>query len=668
MVAAVPQTTNFALNKPTFDYKLYHDLVNANFDVIDAILNQYLAVQNVVGVWQNSTAYTVGQRVIDSIVGTIYNCNIAHTSSASPVLFSADRASNPTYWSSLSQAASARGAWTSGTQYQTNDFVSSGNIFAVAIDAHVSGATFAGDSAHWSYLINLSSFVIPSGVGQALKYLRQNATETGQEYVTPATVLAAINDTSILAQVQASNIFLAAQTISIAFAGEALRLINVDPGAGQGPTLALFRDSASPAVSDVIGAIEWHARSSTAIDRSVAQILGVILDPTNTSEDVELWLRTIVAGTVATRLIIGQGIYTTTATGGDKGTDTVNAKAYYQDGSAVAGRDNLNIIVNPDSAVVQLGTTIAAGSLNDNAYCSDGTRVLLEANGDCSWSQDASFFLSSGFLFSDKLTIVNTNKKFGFFKPVENRDIGQFPTGATVVGSVYVAASGSMTNLKLGLMAWTGTADAITADPISAWNADGVTPTLAAGWQFINVPANILSGSNPYSVTGVIPAGTNNLALFVWNDDKVTTAADVLIATGYQIRRGSILLPYEPINFQQNLARCQRYGVVLSAAAGATIIMAPSFNDTTILAGATLQLPVPLRTLATGITVTNVANFAIKQKAGAFTALTAMTFVASELQRIALNCGVAAGLTAGEGSQLRSNNVNCQLEITGARL
>lgn len=345
MVSAVPQTTNFALNKPPFDFRLYHDYINENFDVIDAVLNQYLAVQNVVGVWQNSTAYNVGERVIDSIVGTIYNCAIAHTSAATPTTFAQDRATNPTYWTSLSQAANARGAWAPATQYQTNDFVSSGNIFAVAIDAHVSGSVFASDSSHWAYLIDLSSFTLPSGVGKALQYLRQNAGETGLEYVTTTTLLAALNTPSVLALLASANTFTAGQTMTVptgtainaisASLGDMAAFVNTSAGASAGPGLYLFRSKAAGANNDAIGYIRWYGPSTTGTVRELGRILLQTITATDGAEVGEMRLGTMVAGTFTTKLAIRNGIFTFNATSGDMGVDTINAKGYFLDGAAL---------------------------------------------------------------------------------------------------------------------------------------------------------------------------------------------------------------------------------------------------------------------------------------------------------------------------------------------
>ena len=72
-----------------------------------------------------------------------------------------------------------------------------------------------------------------------------------------------------------------------------LTLANTDPGSVSGPSINLYRNSASPAGADYIGEIDFQGESSTGVTRSYAQIKGKIADPTNSTEDgtLEFWIR-----------------------------------------------------------------------------------------------------------------------------------------------------------------------------------------------------------------------------------------------------------------------------------------------------------------------------------------------------------------------------------------
>ncbi|MGO8242940.1 hypothetical protein [Rhizobium johnstonii] len=77
-------------------------------------------------------------------------------------------------------------------------------------------------------------------------------------------------------------------------------LISADAGAALGPILTLYRNSASPAASDAIGGIRFDGEDSAGNQQTYASIEGSITDPTTTSEDGALFLRAVVAGTLAT--------------------------------------------------------------------------------------------------------------------------------------------------------------------------------------------------------------------------------------------------------------------------------------------------------------------------------------------------------------------------------
>lgn len=75
-------------------------------------------------------------------------------------------------------------------------------------------------------------------------------------------------------------------------------------GAAVGPLVNLFRDSASPAVSDNLGALTFQGRDSAAGVHNYGRIFSLISDPTNGSEDAWLLLQTSVNGGLANSLAL----------------------------------------------------------------------------------------------------------------------------------------------------------------------------------------------------------------------------------------------------------------------------------------------------------------------------------------------------------------------------
>ena len=154
------QTANFKFWLPALGTREYHKYMNQNMQAIDALVERYLAVNDYVGVWQNATAYTAGQRALDPDTAQIYECLVNHTSSVIPQTFEEERDAFTDRWELFSIEFAFRGAWANNTSYNINDFVVSGQKYAVCTQAHTSnnGGTFATDeSQYWVILIDLTS-------------------------------------------------------------------------------------------------------------------------------------------------------------------------------------------------------------------------------------------------------------------------------------------------------------------------------------------------------------------------------------------------------------------------------------------------------------------------------------------------------------------------------
>jgi hypothetical protein len=74
-------------------------------------------------------------------------------------------------------------------------------------------------------------------------------------------------------------------------------VVYLDAGAAVGPNFDLFRDSTSPAISDILGRVTFNGRDNAANKQEYASIETVIADATSTSEDGQLDLYATKAGT-----------------------------------------------------------------------------------------------------------------------------------------------------------------------------------------------------------------------------------------------------------------------------------------------------------------------------------------------------------------------------------
>lgn len=101
--------------------------------------------------------------------------------------------------------------------------------------------------------------------------------------------------------------------------------------ANPGPYVTLYRNSASPAASDRIGVALFKGKDSGGNDADYAFIEAQIIDPTNGSEDGELVIGALVAGSGVNVMRISNGVQVGAPTGGYKGAGTLNATGVYDD-------------------------------------------------------------------------------------------------------------------------------------------------------------------------------------------------------------------------------------------------------------------------------------------------------------------------------------------------
>ena len=97
-------------------------------------------------------------------------------------------------------------------------------------------------------------------------------------------------------------------TGNISITGD-LNLTSTDAGATGNPTLDLYRNSASPAVNDVIGHIDFSGENSAGEKIVYAQINTDIADETDGTEDGRMDFAVISGGTQQNRLVLqGNGV------------------------------------------------------------------------------------------------------------------------------------------------------------------------------------------------------------------------------------------------------------------------------------------------------------------------------------------------------------------------
>lgn len=219
-----------------------------------------------------------------------------------------------------------------------------------------------------------------------------------------------------------------------------------------------------------------------------------------------------------------------------------------------------NGIINGAMNVSQRGTSFTASANNDDVYTLDRWNLLSDGNDavDVTQATDA----PTGFKNSIGLDVETANKKFGILQIIENKNAIQYKDKQVTL-SFYAKTTGlSIADVKAVVLSWSSTADTVTSDVVSAWNASGTVPTWAANWTAENTPANlnVTNSWARYSVTATVDtASMANVAVFIWCDDASTTAGDFLYVTGVQVEVGPVATPFEFEDYGTTLRKCQRY-------------------------------------------------------------------------------------------------------------
>lgn len=110
---------------------------------------------------------------------------------------------------------------------------------------------------------------------------------------------------------------------------------STDDGATAGPSLTLWRNSASPAADDELGQLPFDGEDADGNQTTYAKAKARIVDPTSGSEDGALDIETIVAGTETRSARFEKGLLLGTAIGDDKGASSANLKALFGNGAFV---------------------------------------------------------------------------------------------------------------------------------------------------------------------------------------------------------------------------------------------------------------------------------------------------------------------------------------------
>ena len=328
--------------------------------------------------------------------------------------------------------------------------------------------------------------------------------------------------------------------------------------------------------------------------------------------------------------------------------------------TSAAAAVNKNYLINGGFAISQRGTSFTAGNNNDDAYTLDRWYILSDTNDVIDVTQDTTTIPTNG-QFAIALDVETVNKKFGIATIIENKDIiGLIGNTVTFSFKAKVSATTKLDNVKAAIVAWSGTADTVTSDIISAWNVEGTNPTLIANATYENSPTNlnVTTSYATYSISAAVDtASTKNLILFVWSDVTDTTLGDFLYISEAKLELGSsaTAFVYAGGTLADELDSCQRYYVRFNDPSNTrgNIGNAIRYSGTNGLA--LVYMPTTMRIAPTALEFASLEVTDVEASNIAITAITLASTYATN-KTLGIDFTVASGLVANRPYFLRQAN------------
>ena len=222
----------------------------------------------------------------------------------------------------------------------------------------------------------------------------------------------------------------------------------------------------------------------------------------------------------------------------------------------------INHLINGQFAVAQRGTSFTAGSNDDTDYTLDRWKLFSDGNDVVDVTQETTS-VPINKQTAIALDVETANKKFGIAQIIEQKNcVNLIGETVTLSFKAKVSATTNLDNVKAAIISWDGTADAPTADMISAWNVEGTDPTLATNFTYENTPANLnlTTSYATYSVTASVDtASVKNIVVFIWSDVTTTSAGEFLYITDVKLEAGLNATPFEHEEYSTTFQKCLRY-------------------------------------------------------------------------------------------------------------
>jgi hypothetical protein len=310
-----------------------------------------------------------------------------------------------------------------------------------------------------------------------------------------------------------------------------------------------------------------------------------------------------------------------------------------------------NRLSNPDGGIYQRAVAATA----DDAYFADRWYILSQTG---TVTPSVLTDPEDGFPKGVRITQSQAAaQRFGFAQIIEGRNCKDLRgKSGVLVPRVRVSASQA---IRYAVLAWTGTEDSPTSDVVNDWTSTDYTDGAAKFFVDANYTPLVVGAQTPSAntwtslaaITAALGSTFNNLVVVVWTEG--TAAQNFTLDFDYlQFERGSVATDFErrPLAIEQ--AECFRHcwSYKPSAAGRFGFGHANSTTQVQVL----IEHKVRMRVAPT-LAISAAGDFEVDDGSAAGIAVTAIAIGVGGTDNTELNCDVAAGLTAGNGSQLRDD-------------
>jgi len=264
--------------------------------------------------------------------------------------------------------------------------------------------------------------------------------------------------------------------------------------------------------------------------------------------------------------------------------------------------------------------------------------------------------------------VLDANAQGGLAYIVPNDTVQDYiANGKMSFGIKLKTTAATISNARIGVIKWTGTADAVTKELVGTWASDGTNPTLATSLSYENTPANVGLTTSwvRHTVEDVtVDSDTTNIVIFIWTNDGTITASDVIGFSEWQLNPGVTVNDFSSPPLSQVLLDVryflQRYN--FDTTSGEYI---GGIGGTSSTTAAVLVFPLDSRIrpgAAPVLTSTAAATFEVTDLATASTDLSSITLDLSGAHSFRIQ-GAGSGWTAAAGAIIHRDGTDvCWLQ------